>query len=329
MPTARAKCGRVIAELRVTMRGMKHFELADQLTCAGDRLTHMGADIAAGKQVERQEFSEVVASIRRAELALFGPRKPARHGEGAIPLLRDYFIEHVGEPIPGEVLREISGIQEWARRVRELRVQHGYEITELGGSQYRLENITPNSERANQWKLANGIRRQGGSAIGRIEEFLIQTVGEVVDREQIDYVSRIKEGSRRIRELRDEHGWPINSHIDEPDLQPGQYRLVSASVEDRRDTSQRLYPEGLRHKVFERDGFTCQSCARDRHAAEAVGDTRFYLEVHHKSALANELSDLPPDELNTMANLVTLCHSCHRQETGKLQERKRKTRRAN
>ena len=93
----------------------------------------------------------------------------------------------------------------------------------------------------------------------RIEAFLRAFEGEVVSRDQIDYVAKIKEGSRRVRELRDEHGWPINSHIDEPDLRPGEYRLVSADPADRRDTRQRLYPEGLRERVFARDNYTCRS----------------------------------------------------------------------
>ena len=56
--------------------------------------------------------------------------------------------------------RRVAGIQEWARRIRELRVEHGYEITELGGSRYRLDRGDPNEERAKQWKLANGIRKR-------------------------------------------------------------------------------------------------------------------------------------------------------------------------
>lgn len=276
--------------------------------------------------VTREEISSVVAAIRQAEFDLLGSRPRAERGDSARIRIRNYLIKHVGEIVPGDVLREISGIQEWARRVRELRVEDGYEITELGGSTYRLESPHPDRERAAQWRLANSIRRQGGSAIGRIEEFFIANVGRVVTREQIDYVANIKEGSRRIRELRDEYGWPINSRIDEPDLGPDEYRLVSANPDDRRDVHQRLYPEDLRHKVFDRDRFTCQSCERDRPAAERAGDSRFYLEVHHRSALADELSGLDASELNTPDNLLTLCHSCHRRETEKLHASKRERR---
>jgi hypothetical protein len=176
------------------------------------------------------------------------------------------------------------------------------------------------------WRKANAIRRRPGAAGDRIAAFLEASVGKVVNREQVDYVARIASGGRRIRELRDEFGWPINSHIDEPGLEPGEYRLTSADPADRRDPLQRLYPESVRQEVFARDDYACQACGRDRAKAEAAGDTRFYLEVHHKVAVADELKALPKSERNKLENLMTLCHTDHQQETAKLHRRKRKTR---
>jgi hypothetical protein len=211
--------------------------------------------------------------------------------------------------------------------VRELRVEDGYEIAELGNSIYQLNSVNPDRERAEQWQVANEIRKRPGSARSRIEAFLAANVGEVVSRTQLDYVARIAEGSRRVRELRDEFGWPINSHIDEPELGPGEYRLLSTDPDDRRDASQRLYPEGLRQRVFQRDNYTCQVCKRNREAAQAAGDTRFYLEVHHKVAMADELAALKVSERHDIGNLITLCHSDHLKETAKLQQKKRDGRR--
>ncbi|MCO5316548.1 MAG: HNH endonuclease, partial [Solirubrobacterales bacterium] len=136
-----------------------------------------------------------------------------------------------------------------------------------------------------------------------------------------------KEGSRRLRELRDEHGWPIETHIDDPSLRPSEYRLVSNDPADRRDLSQRLYPDALRQKVFERDNYTCQTCGRDRDSAEAAGDRRFYLELHHKVAIADEIGELPTADRNEPDNLITLCHSDHVRETEKMQKTKRARRR--
>jgi hypothetical protein len=120
--------------------------------------------------------------------------------------------------VAGEELAAASGIHDWARRLRELRVEHGYDIREVGDSVYRMESTDPNVERARRWTAANTIRRFEGSALDRIQSFLKSFEEEVVSRDQIDYVAKIKEGSRRVRELRDEHGWPIDSHIDDPEL---------------------------------------------------------------------------------------------------------------
>ena len=111
-------------------------------------------------------------------------------------------------------------------------------------------------------------------------------------------MSNIKEGSRRLKELRDEKGWPIETYIDDPSLRPAEYRLLSTDPADHREPSQRLYPDALRQKVFERDNYTCQVCKRDRQKAEAAGDTGFYLELHHKIAIADELASLPPKKRN-------------------------------
>jgi biotin operon repressor len=293
--------------------------VADELLTAADRLE-------AGEPV-RDELGLSIADIVRTQRECCGPRGRARPGAGGKPKLLAYLQRRLGEPVDGQELAAVAGIGEWARRVRELRTQDGYDITELGNSTYRLEQSEPNAEQSAQWKLANGIRRQQGSAISRIETFLISSVGQVVTREQIDYVGKIKEGIRRTRELRDEFGWPIDSHVDDPNLQPGEYRLLSADPADRRDASQRLYAEDVRHRVFLRDDFTCQACGRNREAALAAGDTRFYLEIHHRVAIADEVADLAVDDRHHIENLVTLCHRDHLAETATLQERKRRARR--
>jgi hypothetical protein len=59
----------------------------------------------------------------------------------------------------------------------------------------------------------------------RILRFLQLRVGRVVDKEALSGVSGIYEWARRVRELRDEEGWPISSNENRPDLKPGQYVL--------------------------------------------------------------------------------------------------------
>jgi 5-methylcytosine-specific restriction endonuclease McrA len=294
---------------------------------AAQELAEVANQVAAGNAT-REDVDAVLANALGAERQIFGPRPRAKKGEGGGPRILDYLMDHVGESVAGEELRAASGfIGEWARRVRELNVEKGYDIEELGGSMYRLNDLVPDEARAADWQVLNSIRRSGGSARQRVERLLEAKVGQVVNRTQIDYVAdSVREGSRRLRELREEFGWPINSNIDEPELRPSEYRLVSSDLADRGDVRQRLYPEKLRQRIFERDDYTCQICGRDREKALAAGDTRFYLEVHHKTAVAEELDALLPDELNDPANLVTLCHADHLKETAAFQERRRQER---
>ena len=271
------------------------------------------------------QVDEAALRATRAASRLFGPR-PGRPASGsAKSRILSYLLDHVGEWVDGDELRLVAAIGEWARRVRELRVEQGWPIEEQGG-RYRLTAEEPDPGVADAWRVLHRIRRRDGNARERVRALFEAKVGEIVSRDALDYVARIKEGSRRVRELRDEEGWPIESHIDDPALRPGQYRLVSADEADRRDPRQRLYPEGVRAVVFKRDNYTCQMCGRDREAADRAGDRRFFLEIHHRAAVADHLEMLPRSELNNPENLVTLCHADHVKETAGLQRRRRQER---
>ncbi|OGX48013.1 MAG: hypothetical protein A2321_00695 [Omnitrophica WOR_2 bacterium RIFOXYB2_FULL_45_11] len=47
---------------------------------------------------------------------------------GARDRIRKYFIEHVGNVVKTKQIRKVAGISEYARRVRELRDEEGYQI---------------------------------------------------------------------------------------------------------------------------------------------------------------------------------------------------------
>ncbi|MCL2671220.1 MAG: HNH endonuclease [Clostridiales bacterium] len=70
-------------------------------------------------------------------------------GTGARDKLRTYFLEHLGEVLYSDTLREVAGISEWARRIRELRNEEGYQIlthndrSDLKPGQYLLVNPSP------------------------------------------------------------------------------------------------------------------------------------------------------------------------------------------
>ena len=302
-------------------------DAAQRLQAAARRLELVAARVSEGDDVPREDADTAFAEALGAARELFGPHRRARKGHGAGPRLEAYLKDHCGEWLSGEELRAAAGfIDNWARRIRELRVEKGYEITEAGDL-YRLERPEPDTVRAARWALLNSIRRTKGSGFKRLQLVFETFVGEVIDGETVEYVARIKTGPRRIRELRDEHGWPITSHIDEEGLKPGQYRLISADSADRRDPRQRLYEEDVRERVFARDNYTCRACGRDRAKALAAGDSRFYLEIHHVHAVADELDALPPGELNREENLITLCHADHLKKTAELHARRREARR--
>jgi 5-methylcytosine-specific restriction endonuclease McrA len=70
-------------------------------------------------------------------------------GNGARDKLRQYFLSHLGEVLDSDTLRDIAGISEWARRVRELRNEEGYQIlthndrSDLKPGQYILTDPKP------------------------------------------------------------------------------------------------------------------------------------------------------------------------------------------
>ena len=307
---------------------------ADRFDDASGRLAEIAARVRKG-EASADEIDLLLAEVIGAKEEEFGVRTRAKSGEGGIVKLLAYFKANVGQELSRSQLAMVAGIGEWARRVRQLRVEQGYDIQVTERKTYVLRSPDPDEGVTAEWQLMNRIRKKPGSSTDRIKEYLEAKVGTVVTRDDLDYVAgrnakgkAVKEGTRRTRALRDEQGWPITSHVDEPDLSPGEYRLVSADPADRRDPRQRLYEEKVVEKVYERDAYTCQVCGRDREKAEKAGDSRFYLEVHHKVAVADELDALPEDKLNDAENLTTLCHACHTRETSKLQKNRRQQRSA-
>ena len=71
----------------------------------------------------------------------------APKGKGSRAKLRDFFTTNVGKILNSDILREIAGTSEWARRVRELRNEEGMNIvthndrSDLKPGQYLLVNL--------------------------------------------------------------------------------------------------------------------------------------------------------------------------------------------
>jgi len=216
----------------------------------------------------------------------------------------------------------IAGISEWARRVRELRVQFGWSIMSgttardmltagewdglpdcslMKPEDYILIDENQDRDAAIRWNLANEIRKSQGGAKAHIIEYLRRNIGKPVSGEELRYVANnAAEWARRVRELRTEEGWPVRSRQNgRPDLTTGVYLLE----EDRQAPAHdRKIDDKIRREVLVRDGYACADCGwnRDRWNAD---DPRF-LELHHVEHHA-------AGGKNTTENLITLCNVCH------------------
>jgi hypothetical protein len=112
------------------------------------------------------------------------------------------------------------------------------------------------------------------------------------------------EWARRVRELRDEEGWPISTNNDDIRLKPGEYRLDrlpdgKASPGFKRGISQRV-----RAEVLDRDGYTCQMCGLG--AGEADPETGRAVRLH-----LGHIVDKSRGGTDESMNLRTLCSTCN------------------
>ena len=238
--------------------------------------------------------------------------------------IRAYLRSNVGQVVSSEELALAGGIQEHARRIRELRVEEGFRIfsgyairemredesgqgvetrlPDMSPDEYLLLEAEPDQELANRWADANRIRRDRSKGSKEsILSFLRLHVGEVVTGEELRYVaSDASEWARRTRELRTEEGWPIVTQFTgRPDLPQGVYVLEAdrqTPVHDRRISDR------VRIAVLRRDGYRCCDCGW-RHEEWNRSDPR-HLEAHHVERHVDGGESIPE-------NLVTLCNHCH------------------
>jgi hypothetical protein len=145
-------------------------------------------------------------------------------------LLR-YLQTHVGEVVDGDRLAGVSAIHEWARRVRELRVEHGWRIEtgvqrpDLTADQYVLTSLDPDTTLAERWRLAKTIRGLPISGKDRVLKLLRRSRRRSRTRMKSP-VAKIKDWARRVRELQEEVGRSTPTSTIRP-LHRGRIRMVS------------------------------------------------------------------------------------------------------
>ena len=248
------------------------------------------------------------------------------------PSARDRILAYLRQypytVIDEDELMVVSGINEWARRVRELRVQYGWWIysgvtfrqmalnaedresflamgidpESVKPDQYVLMNEMQDRDAALRWNIINDIRKKKVSVKDKLIEYFRRNVGKQVTGEELSYLANnTKEWARRVRELRTEEGWPISTkNTGRTDLPVGVYVLE----EDRQAYEHdRAIPDAVRVKVLTRDGFSCTECGWNR-SMLSPDDPRKMLELHH-------IKHHKDGGENTEENLVTLCNVCH------------------
>jgi len=287
------------------------------------------------ERIEHDDLREQVLSLVPAFHALRDLGSGLINEEG-VTSARDrilaYFCKYPRVVIDGDELLVVSGIGEWARRVRELRVEFGWRIytgatlvdvidenpeilvelkaaigidaADLKPSQYILMKETQDRDAALRWNQLNTIRKKPGGVKSKLLEYLRLNVGRVVTGEELRYLARDrKEWARRTRELRTEDGWPIYTRMQgRSDLDVGEYLLE----EDRQAPAHdRNISDDVRVKVLVRDKFSCTFCGWKRDDLSR-DDPRKFLELHH-------LTEHVSGGENTLGNLTTLCNVHHDQ----------------
>ncbi len=140
------------------------------------------------------------------------------------------------------------------------------------------------------------------SARDRIREYFEKNIGKVINTREIREVAGINDYARRIRELRDEEGMQIKTHIDRSDLKPGEYLLESLV---RLPVIARNVSPQLRMDILERNGFTCQLCGAGAGDRDPWNPNRkIRLHIDH-------IIPLSQGGLNTKENLRVVCSACN------------------
>ncbi len=288
------------------------------------------------RQLKRNDLREKVLSLVPAFHLLHDLGSsliPEKDASAARDRILSYFRKYPFVVIHGDELMVVSGIQDWPRRIRELRREFGWviasgltlsemyredefslgqvNVASLKPEEYILLNPEQDRDASLRWHIANDIRKKNIGAREKILAFLLENVGRSVTGEELRYVANDKtEWARRIRELRTEQGWPIvTRNTGRPDLEIGVYVLEQNRQSPAHD---RHVPDPVRRSILARDKYMCYRCGWT-HEQWNPSDPR-HLELHHIEHHAKGGD-------NTESNLVTVCTVCH-DSIHKLEKRK-------
>lgn len=140
-------------------------------------------------------------------------------------------------------------------------------------------------------------------ARAKLREHFLANINRIMNSDELREVAGgITEWARRIRELRTEEGYQIQTHNDRSDLKPGQYILENPKPQP---AFERAISKETRAFVLDRNGFTCQMCgavAGEPHPYDPTRKTRLHI---------GHIIDKSQGGTDDAANLRVLCSVCN------------------
>ena len=137
----------------------------------------------------------------------------------------------------------------------------------------------------------------------KLRQHFLANLGRVMNSDELREVAGgITEWARRVRELRTEEGYQIQTHNDRSDLKPGQYILTDPKPQP---AFERAISKETRAFVLDRNGFTCQMCgavAGEPHPYDQTRKTRLHI---------GHIVDKSQGGTDDPANLRALCSVCN------------------
>lgn len=139
----------------------------------------------------------------------------------------------------------------------------------------------------------------------KLREFLLANIGRVIESHELQNAAGgAVQYSRRLRELREDEGWPILSHHDTADLKPGQYLMRERPPEKDNVKFTKGISARLRAAVLDRNGFTCQMCGLAPGEIDPNTGRKVRLHIGH-------IIDKSLGGKDELSNLRALCSTCN------------------
>lgn len=140
----------------------------------------------------------------------------------------------------------------------------------------------------------------------KIRQFLLANIGNIVSSIEIRDAAGtdVSEWARRVRELREDEGWPILTNNDNVGLKPGQYLLKESPPKKLAVSFSRNISAKLRAEVLDRNGFTCQMCGLTPGDIDPATGRLVRLHIGH-------IVDKSMGGKEELSNLRALCSTCN------------------